>query len=59
MLSTALMGGFLWWITGSAIVAGAVLITLLREVLQNVLPRLLGENTNYEIVVLGVLMIFG
>ncbi|WP_162865693.1 ABC transporter permease subunit [Deinococcus wulumuqiensis] len=38
-------------------VAGAVLITLLREVLQNVLPRLLGENTNYEIVVLGVLMI--
>lgn len=38
-------------------VAGAVLITLLREALQNVLPRLLGENTNYEIVVLGVLMI--
>lgn len=28
MLSTALMGGFLWWITGSAIVAGAVLIGL-------------------------------
>lgn len=38
-------------------VAGAVLITLLREVLQNVLPRLLGENTNYEIVVLGILII--
>ena len=38
-------------------VAGAVLITLLREVLQDVLPRLLGENTNYEIVVLGVLII--
>ena len=28
LLSTALMGGFLWWITGSAIVAGAVLIGL-------------------------------
>ena len=28
ILSTALMGGFLWWITGSAIVAGAVLIGL-------------------------------
>lgn len=38
-------------------VAGAVLITLLREVLQDVLPRLLGENTNYEVVVLGVLII--
>ena len=38
-------------------VAGAVLITLLREVLQDVLPRLLGENTNYEIVVLGILII--
>ncbi|WP_414657883.1 ABC transporter permease subunit [Deinococcus sp. VB343] len=38
-------------------VAGAVLITLLREVLQDVLPRLLGENSNYEVVVLGVLII--
>ena len=28
LLSTALMAGFLWWITGSAIVAGAVLIGL-------------------------------
>lgn len=28
ILSTTLMGGFLWWITGSAIVAGAVLIGL-------------------------------
>ncbi|MFN7128875.1 MAG: peptidase M50, partial [Brevundimonas sp.] len=28
LLSTALMGGFLWWITQSAIVAGAVLIGL-------------------------------
>ena len=28
LASTALMGGFLWWITGSAIVAGAVLIGL-------------------------------
>ncbi|KAK0331834.1 hypothetical protein LTR94_027339, partial [Friedmanniomyces endolithicus] len=28
LISTALMGGFLWWITGSAIIAGAVLIGL-------------------------------
>lgn len=28
LASTALMGGFLWWITGSAIVAGAILIGL-------------------------------
>lgn len=28
LASTALMGGFLWWITGSAVVAGAVLIGL-------------------------------
>nr|WP_316627407.1 hypothetical protein [uncultured Brevundimonas sp.] len=28
LASTALMGGFLWWISGSAVVAGAVLIGL-------------------------------
>ncbi len=28
VLSTLLMGGFLWWITGSAVVAGAILIGL-------------------------------
>ena len=32
ILSTALMGGFLWWITGSAIVAGAVLILSLIHI---------------------------
>ncbi|MFB9994623.1 ATP-binding cassette domain-containing protein [Deinococcus oregonensis] len=38
-------------------VAGAVLITALREVLQNVLPTLLGTGGNYEVIVLGSIII--
>jgi branched-chain amino acid transport system permease protein len=38
-------------------VVGATFITLLKEVLQNVLPRVLGRSGNFEIVVFGILMI--
>jgi ABC-type branched-subunit amino acid transport system ATPase component/ABC-type branched-subunit amino acid transport system permease subunit len=38
-------------------VVGATLITLLKQVLQDVLPALLGRAGNFEIVVFGVLMI--
>jgi branched-chain amino acid transport system permease protein len=36
---------------------GATLITLLKQMLQDVLPQLLGRAGNFEIVVFGVLMI--
>ena len=38
-------------------VVGAALITLTKQVLQDVLPTLLGKSGNFEIVVFGVLMI--
>ena len=38
-------------------VVGATLITLAKQVLQDVLPTLLGKSGNFEIVVFGVLMI--
>ena len=38
-------------------VVGAALITVLKQVLQDVLPALLGRSGNFEIVVFGVLMI--
>jgi branched-chain amino acid transport system permease protein len=38
-------------------VAGAALITLLKQELQDILPRILGRAGNFEIVVFGVLMI--
>ena len=38
-------------------VVGATLITLLKQVLQDVLPTLLGRSGNFEIVVFGVLMV--
>src|SRR5438876_3949003 len=38
-------------------VVGATLITLLKEVLQDALPRLLGRSGNFEIVVFGILMV--
>ena len=44
--------GYLW---GG--VLGAALITLMKQELQNWLPRLLGESGNFELVVLGVLML--
>ncbi|MEO8305149.1 MAG: branched-chain amino acid ABC transporter ATP-binding protein/permease [Betaproteobacteria bacterium] len=38
-------------------VVGATLITLSKQVLQDVLPTLLGKSGNFEIVVFGVLMV--
>ena len=38
-------------------VLGATLITLLKEVLQDYLPRLLGRTGNFELVVFGLLMV--
>jgi branched-chain amino acid transport system ATP-binding protein/branched-chain amino acid transport system permease protein len=38
-------------------VLGATLITLAKQVLQDVLPTLLGQSGNFEIVVFGVLMV--
>jgi branched-chain amino acid transport system permease protein len=38
-------------------VVGATFITLLKEILQNVLPQVLGRSGNFEIVVFGILMI--
>ncbi len=44
--------GYLW-----GAVLGATLITLLKEQLQDWLPRLLGSSGNFEIVVFGLLML--
>ncbi len=38
-------------------VVGATLITLAKQVLQDILPVLLGKSGNFEIVVFGVLMV--
>src|SRR5437899_2004243 len=38
-------------------VVGATVITLLKEMLQDVLPRVLGRSGNFEIVVFGILMV--
>jgi ABC-type branched-subunit amino acid transport system ATPase component/ABC-type branched-subunit amino acid transport system permease subunit len=38
-------------------VIGASLVTLVKELLQNVLPRILGRSGNFEIVVFGILMV--
>ena len=38
-------------------VVGATLITLLKQLLQDYLPRFLGRTGNFEVVVLGMLMI--
>jgi ABC-type branched-subunit amino acid transport system ATPase component/ABC-type branched-subunit amino acid transport system permease subunit len=38
-------------------VLGATLITLLKQVLQDVLPWLLGRSGNFELVVFGILMV--
>ncbi|MBV8619007.1 MAG: branched-chain amino acid ABC transporter ATP-binding protein/permease [Curvibacter sp.] len=45
--------GYLW-----GAVLGATLITLLKEQLQDWLPRLLGSSGNFEIIVFGLLMLF-
>src|SRR4029450_11484684 len=38
-------------------VVGASLITLLKELLQDVLPGILGRSGNFELVVFGILMV--
>jgi branched-chain amino acid transport system permease protein len=38
-------------------VVGATLITLAKQVLQDILPKLLGQSGNFEMVVFGILMI--
>ena len=38
-------------------VIGATLITLLKEILQSVLPKLLGQTGQFEIIVFGILII--
>lgn len=39
-------------------VAGAAVVTVLKQQLQSVLPQLLGQTGNFEIVVFGALMLF-
>jgi branched-chain amino acid transport system permease protein len=39
-------------------VLGATLITLMKQYLQDLLPRLLGTSGNFEVVVFGLLMLF-
>ncbi|WP_153099027.1 ABC transporter permease subunit [Paraburkholderia hayleyella] len=38
-------------------VLGAAIVTFLQDYLQTILPRLLGENGNFEIIVFGILMV--
>src|SRR6201996_443978 len=38
-------------------VLGAAILTVLQDYLQTLLPKLLGENGNFEIIVFGVLMV--
>jgi len=38
-------------------VLGAAILTILQDWLQTLLPKLLGENGNFEIIVFGVLMV--
>jgi branched-chain amino acid transport system permease protein len=45
--------GHLW-----GAVLGAALITLLKEQLQDLLPKLLGSSGNFEVIVFGLLMLF-
>lgn len=45
--------GHLW-----GAVLGATIITLLKEQLQDWLPKLLGSSGNFEVIVFGVLMLF-
>jgi ABC-type branched-subunit amino acid transport system ATPase component/ABC-type branched-subunit amino acid transport system permease subunit len=38
-------------------VLGAAILTVLQDYLQTLLPRLLGENGNFEVIVFGILMV--
>jgi ABC-type branched-subunit amino acid transport system permease subunit len=39
-------------------IVGAGLITILKQWLQDWLPKLVGESGNFEVIVFGLLMIF-
>ncbi len=53
-LFMAVVGGasYVW-----GAVAGAVVFTVLKEWLQDILPQLLGQTGNFEIIVFGVMMV--
>jgi branched-chain amino acid transport system permease protein len=38
-------------------VLGAGFVTVLKDVLQNILPKLLGENGNFEIIAFGIIVV--
>ncbi|MFM0042448.1 branched-chain amino acid ABC transporter ATP-binding protein/permease [Paraburkholderia sediminicola] len=38
-------------------VLGAAILTILQDYLQTLLPKLLGENGNFEVIVFGILMV--
>ncbi|WP_118183766.1 ABC transporter permease subunit [Paraburkholderia phosphatilytica] len=38
-------------------VVGAAILTLLQDYLQTLLPKLLGENGNFEVIVFGIVMV--
>ena len=44
--------GYLW-----GAILGALVLTVLKDQLQSVLPNLLGSNGNFEIIVFGILMV--
>ncbi|MDB5822532.1 MAG: ABC-type branched-chain amino acid transport system, ATPase component [Herminiimonas sp.] len=44
--------GYVW-----GAILGATILTLLKDQLQSILPRLLGANGNFEVIVFGVLMV--
>ena len=37
--------------------SGAAILTVLQDYLQTLLPKLLGENGNFEVIVFGILMV--
>jgi branched-chain amino acid transport system permease protein len=44
--------GYVW-----GAILGSTLLTLLKDQLQSVLPKLLGQNGNFEVIVFGILMV--
>jgi ABC-type branched-subunit amino acid transport system ATPase component/ABC-type branched-subunit amino acid transport system permease subunit len=53
-LFMAVVGGvsYVW-----GAVLGAAILTVLQDYLQTLLPKLLGENGNFEVIVFGILMV--
>jgi branched-chain amino acid transport system permease protein len=44
--------GYVW-----GAILGSTLLTLLKDQLQSILPKLLGQNGNFEVIVFGMLMV--